>query len=249
MTSSTIETRTGTTKPTVVLVHGAFADSSSWNGVITRLRRDGCPVIGVANPLRALHSDAEFLRDVLDSVDGPIVLAGHSYGGSVMSEAADGHPQVKALVYVASFLLDEGESTGELAGRFPGNELGAALRPVPVRGPDERTVDDLYIEQEAFQPVFAGDVPSDVAELMAVTQRPITGDALGEKATKAAWKTIPSWTLVTRQDLAVPAEAQRFMAERATSHAVEVDASHAVTVSRPDVVAQLIDEAARATAA
>src|SRR3712207_4665089 len=128
-------------KPTVVLVHGAFADSSSWNGVITRLRRDGYPVIGVANPLRALHSDAEYLRDVLDSVDGPIVLAGHSYGGSVMSEAADGHPQVKALVYVASFLLDEGESTGELAGRFPGNELGSALRPVPVRGPDGQTVE------------------------------------------------------------------------------------------------------------
>jgi pimeloyl-ACP methyl ester carboxylesterase len=249
MTSSTIETRTGTTKPTVVLVHGAFADSSSWNGVIARLRRDGYPVIGVANPLRALHSDAEFLRDVLDSVDGPIVLAGHSYGGTVMSEAADGHPRVKALVFVAGFLLDEGESTGELAGRFPGNELGSALRPVPVRGPDEQTVDDLYIEQEEFQPIFAGDVPPDVAELMAVTQRPIIRDALGEKATKAAWKTIPSWTLVTLQDLAVPAEAQRFMAERATSHAVEVDASHAVTVSRPDVVAQLIDEAARATAA
>jgi pimeloyl-ACP methyl ester carboxylesterase len=248
MTSSRIETRTGTTKPTVVLVHGAFADSSSWNGVIARLLRDGYPVIGVANPLRALHSDAEFLRDVLDSVDGPIVLAGHSYGGSVMSEAADGHPQVKALVYVASFLLDEGESTGELAGRFPGNELGSALRPVPVRGPDERTVDDLYIEQEEFRQIFAGGVPPDVAELMAVTQRPILGDALGEKATKAAWKTIPSWTLVTLQDLAVPAEAQRFMAERAKSHAVEVDASHAVTVSRPDVVAQLIDEAARATA-
>ncbi len=119
---------------------------------------------------------------------------------------------------------------------------------MPVRGPDERTVDDLYIEQEEFRPIFAGDVPSDVAELMAVTQRPILGDALGEKAMKAAWKTIPSWTLVTLQDLAVPAEAQRFMAERAKTHAVEVDASHAVTVSRPDVDAQLIDEAARATA-
>ena len=248
MTSSTIETRTGTTKPTVVLVHGAFADSSSWNGVIARLRRDGYPVIGVANPLRSLYGDAALLRDVLDSVEGPIVLAGHSYGGSVMSVAADGHPQVKALVYVASFLLDEGESTGELAGRFPGNELGSALRPVPVRGPDGQTVDDLYIEQGKFQPILAGDVPSDVAELMAVTQRPIVGDALGEKATRAAWKTIPSWTLVTLQDLAVPAEAQRFMAQRAKSHAVEVDASHAVTVSRPDVVAQLIGEAARATA-
>jgi pimeloyl-ACP methyl ester carboxylesterase len=248
MTSSPIESRAAA-KPTVVLVHGAFADSSSWNGVIVQLRRDGYPVIGVANPLRALQSDAELLRDVLDSVDGPIVVAGHSYGGSVMSQAADGHPRVKALVYVASFLLAEGESTGELAGKFPGNELGTALRPVPVHGGDGRTADDLYIEQEKFGPIFAADVPTDVAELMAITQRPIIGDALADKATKAAWKTIPSWTLVTLQDLAVPAQAQRFMAERATSHAVEVDASHAVTVSRPDVVARLIDEAARATAA
>jgi pimeloyl-ACP methyl ester carboxylesterase len=248
MTSSTLESRAAA-KPTVVLVHGAFADSSSWNGVIAQLRRDGYPVIGVANPLRALQSDAELLRDVLDSVDGPIVVAGHSYGGSVMSQAADGHPRVKALVYVASFLLAEGESTGELAGKFPGNELGTALRPVPVHGGDGRTVDDLYIEQEKFRPIFAADVPADVAELMAVTQRPIIGDALADKATRAAWKTIPSWTLVTLQDLAVPAQAQRFMAERARSQVVEVDASHAVTVSRPDVVARLIDEAARATAA
>ena len=233
--------------PTVVLVHGAFADASSWNGVIARLRRDGYPVIGVANPLRSLQGDAELLRDVLDAVEGPIVVAGHSYGGSVMSEAADGHPRVRALVYVASFLLEEGESTGELAGRFPGNELGSALRRVPVHGPDGQTVDDLSIEPQAFRSVFAADVPADVAALMAATQRPIIGDALADKATKAAWRTIPSWTLVTRQDLAVPAEAQRFMAGRASSHAVEVDASHAVTVSRPEVVARLIDEAARVT--
>ena len=232
----------------MVLVHGAFADSSSWNGVIAQLRDDGYPVIGVANPLRALHSDADFLRGVLDSVHGPIVLAGHSYGGSVMSEAADGNPKVKALVYVASFLLEEGESTGELAGKFPGNELGPALRPVPVGGPDGQTVNDLYIEQEKFRAVFAADVPEEVAALMAVTQRPIVADALEGKATKAAWKTIPSWTLVTVQDLAVPAESQRFMAERAKSHTLEVDASHAVTVSQPVAVARLIDEAARATA-
>jgi pimeloyl-ACP methyl ester carboxylesterase len=247
MTSSTPERRTDL--PTVVLVHGAFADSSSWNGVIAQLRRDGYPVIAVANPLRSLTGDAEFLRDVLDGVDGPVVLAGHSYGGSVMGEAAAGHPQVKALVYVASFLLDEGESTGELAGKFPGNELGTALRPVPVHGPAGQTTDDLYIEPEKFQAIFAADVPADAAALMAVTQRPILGDALADKATKAAWRTIPSWTLVTLGDLAVPAEAQRFMAQRAGSTVVEVDASHAVTVSRPVAVAQLIDEAARATAA
>lgn len=247
MTDTTLDS-TGTSTPTVVLVHGAFADSSSWNDVIARLRQDGYPVLAVANPLRSLDGDARFLRDVLDSIDGPIVLAGHSYGGTVMSEAADGHPGVRALVYVASFLLEEGESTGELAGRYPGNELGGALRPVPVRTPDGRTVDDLYIQLDKFGPVFAGDVPADVASVMAVTQRPIIGDALADKATKAAWKTIPSWTLVTLADLAVPAEAQRFMASRASSRAVEVDASHAVTVSQPGVVAELIEEAARATA-
>lgn len=248
MTISTPETRSQA-KPTVVLVHGAFADSSSWNDVIARLRGDGYPVVGVANPLRSLHGDAEYLRQVLDSIDGPVVVAGHSYGGSVMSEGADGHPAVKALVYVASFLLEPGESTGELAGRFPGNELGSALRPVPVKDGDGKPADDLYIEQEKFQAIFAADVPADVAQLMAATQRPIIGDALADKATRAAWRTIPSWTLVTLQDLAVPAQAQRFMAERASSHVVEVDASHAVTVSRPDVVAALIDEAARATVA
>ena len=236
------------TTPTVVLVHGAFADSSSWNDVVARLHAHGYPVVAVANPLRSLQGDAAYVRDVLDSIDGPIVLAGHSYGGSVLSEAAVGHAGVRALVFVASFLLDEGESTGDLAGKFPGNELGTALRPVPVRTPDGGTADDLYIEQDKFQPIFAADVPADVAALMAATQRPILAGALADAATRAAWKDVPSWTLVTRQDLAVPAEAQRYMAERASSHVVEVDASHAVTVSRPDVVADLVHEAARATA-
>ncbi len=247
MSLSTAVPLTDATKPTVVLVHGAFAESSSWNGVVEQLRRDGYPAIAAANPLRGLHNDAEYLRNVLDSVDGPIVLAGHSYGGTVMSEAAVGNPEVRALVYVASFCLEEGESTGELAGRFPGNELGPALRPVPVAGPDGGTVSDLYIRQEKFREVFAADVPEEVAELMAVTQRPVVADALEEKATQAAWKTIPSWNLVTVQDLAVPAQSQRFMAERAKSHTVEIDASHAVTVSQPGAVARLIDEAARAT--
>ncbi|SEQ41578.1 alpha/beta fold hydrolase [Microlunatus flavus] len=235
-------------KPTVVLVHGAFAESASWNGVIERLRDEGYPVIATANPLRGLSDDALQLRSVLDHVDGPTVVVGHSYGGSVASVAADGHPGVRALVYVGSFLLEEGESTGELAGRFPGNELGAALEPVTL--PDGRggTVTDLYIQRDKFRAVFAADVAPDVAELMVATQRPITSDALEEKATAAAWRTIPSWTLVTRQDLAVPAEAQVFMARRAGSAVVEVDASHAVAVSRPGVVADLIVEAARATA-
>ncbi|GAB3314929.1 alpha/beta hydrolase [Geodermatophilus aquaeductus] len=248
MTIDTDERPPAGEKPTVVLVHGAFAESASWNGVIEQLRSEGYPVLAAANPLRGLRSDADQLRGVLDQVGGPIVLAGHSYGGSVMSVAADGHPGVRALVYVGSFLLEEGESTGELAGRFPGNELGSALDPVPVPDGHGGTVTDLYIRPDRFRRVFAADVPPEVADLMVATQRPITSEALEEKATAAAWRTIPSWTLVTRQDLAVPAEAQVFMAERARSTAVEVDASHAVAVSRPGAVADLIAEAARATA-
>jgi pimeloyl-ACP methyl ester carboxylesterase len=234
-------------KPTVVLVHGAFADSSSWNGVIKNLEGDGYRVVSAANPLRGLHADAAYVRSVLDSVSGPVVLAGHSYGGSVISEAADGHPNVKALVYIASFLLEQGESTGQLAAKFPGAQLGTALDTVPVPLADGGSGNDLYIKQEEFQRVFAADVPEDVTSLMAATQRPITSAALEQPAEKAAWKTIPSWNMITTQDLAIPAESMRFMGERAKSHNVEIDASHAVTVSQPDAVAALIDEAARTT--
>ncbi|WP_209305797.1 alpha/beta fold hydrolase [Mycobacterium sp. PS03-16] len=233
-------------KPTVVLVHGAFADSSSWNGVIKNLAADGYPVIAAANPLRGLHSDAEYVRSVLNSVPGPVVLAGHSYGGSVMSQAAAEQPNVKALVYIASFLLEEGESTSELAGKFPGAELGPALDPVTFPLPDGNTGEDLYIRQDEFRRVFAADVPPDVADLMAATQRPITAAALAEPASKAAWKTIPSWNMVTTGDLAIPAESMRFMGERAGATNSEIDASHAVTVSQPDAVADLIKEAANA---
>lgn len=247
MSLNTAMPATDAAKPTVVLVHGAFADSSSWNGVIALLKSNGYSVIAAANPLRGLHADAKYLRSVLDGVNGPIVIAGHSYGGTVMSEAADSNPRVKALVYVASFSPEQGESTGELAAKFPGNELGPALNAVPLATADGQDATDLYIQQDKFWEVFAADVPHDVAALMAVTQRPIVADALEEKATRTAWKTIPTWNLVTVQDLAVPAQSQRFMAERAKSHTVEVDASHAVTVSQPGAVARLIDEAARAT--
>ncbi|SMH51003.1 Pimeloyl-ACP methyl ester carboxylesterase [Rathayibacter oskolensis] len=232
--------------PTVVLVHGAFAESASWNGVVSRLRAEGLPVLAVANPLRGLAPDAEYLRSVLDGIDGPVVVAGHSYGGSVASEATEGAANVRALVFVASFLLEPGESTGELAGRFPGGELGPALTPVPYSA-GSFSGDDLYIQQDRFREVFAADVDEATTAVMAATQRPIAGAALEDAATRAGWRSIPSWTLVTRQDLAVPAESQRFMAERANSHAVEIDASHAVTVSEPDAVADLILDAVRAT--
>jgi pimeloyl-ACP methyl ester carboxylesterase len=234
-------------KPTVVLVHGAFAESASWNGVVADLQRRGYAVIAVANPLRGLQQDAAYLRSVLDSLSGPVVVAGHSYGGSVMSEAADGAPGVTALVYIASFNLEVGESTAQLAAKFPGGELGPALDSVPFPLTGGGTGADLYIQQDRFHEVFAADVAPEVAKLMAATQRPITASALEDIATKAAWKTIPSWTLVTTRDLAIPADSMRFMADRAGSTTVEIDASHAITVSQPGAVADLIDAAARAT--
>ena len=233
--------------PTILLVHGAFAGSASWNGVIADLHQRGRRVLAVANPLRGLQHDAAYLRSVIDGFPGPVVVAGHSYGGSVMSEAADGAANVKALVYIASFALEPGESTAQLAAKFPGGELGQALEPVPFPLPEGGTGSDLYIKPDRFHDVFAADVAPDVARLMAATQRPIAASALEDIATKAAWRAVPSWTMVTHQDLAIPAESMRFMADRAGSTTVEIDASHAVAVSHPGAVAELIDEAVRAT--
>ncbi|MEE1939711.1 alpha/beta hydrolase [Streptomyces sp. TRM 70361] len=246
-TSATHHHRPAAEKPTIVLVHGAFADSSSWNGVIKNLQREGYPVIAPANPLRGLHEDAAYLRSLLDSTPGPVVLVGHSYGGSVLSEAADGADNVKALVYIASFQPDVGESTSALAAKFPGGQLGEALHSVTVPQPDGDTATDLYIQQDKFRAVFAADVSRNTAKLMAATQRPITSAALDDTATKTAWKTIPSWSLITTQDLAIPADSMRFMSKRANSHTTEIDASHAVTVSHPRAVSKLIDAAARDT--
>ncbi|MEU2437455.1 alpha/beta fold hydrolase [Streptomyces rubradiris] len=234
-------------RPTVVLEHGAFADGSSWNGVIADLRADGYPVVAAANPLRGPASDAAALRTVLDHIKGPKVLVGHSYGGSVISEAAAGDPDVKALVYVAAFLPAPGETALELTGKFPGSTLSDALDPVTYRQADGTTATDLYIRQSAFRHQFAADVPRGQAALMAAEQRPIAQAALEEKATAAAWKTKPSWDIVTTEDLNIPAAAQRFMAARAHAHITEVAASHSVAVSRPHIVADVIERAARAT--
>ena len=238
---------TATDRPTVVLVHGAFAESASWNGVIAELRARGYTVLAIANPLRGLQHDAAYLRSVIDSIPGPVAIAAHSYGGSVMTEAAENAGNVAALVYIASFNLDVGESTAELAAKFPGGQLGPALNPVPFALADGTAGTDLYIRQERFREVFAADVDPDTAALMAATQRPIAATALEDRATNAAWRSIPSWTLITTQDLAIPADSMRFMAERAGSSTVEIDASHAVTVSEPRRVADLIDNAARTT--
>lgn len=238
---------TTNTTPTIVLVHGAFAESASWNDVIADLQRRGYTTISAANPLRGLEEDAAYVRSVIESVPGPVVAVGHSYGGSVLTVAADGLPNVTALVYIASIAMDVGESTADMTGKFPGNLLGTGLQPVPFpKGNGERG-EDLYIRQHQFRELFAADVAPELTEVLAATQRPIAANALTDKATRAAWKTIPSWFLVATQDLAIPAAAQRYMAERAGSAVLEIEASHAVAVSQPDVVAGFIDEAARAT--
>ncbi|MEV5571342.1 alpha/beta hydrolase [Spirillospora sp. NPDC052269] len=234
-------------KPTIVLEHGAFADSSSWNGVIKKLRHDGFPVVAAANPLRSPASDASALRGVISHVKGPVILVGHSYGGSVISAAGAKNPQVKALVYVAAFLPEPGESAQDLAGLFPGSTLPDAVEPVPVTGPDGAEGTDLYIRQDKFHHQFAADVPAGQAALMAAEQRPITEAALAEKATVAAWHEKPSWDVIAKQDMNIPVAAQRFMAQRAHAHVTEVNASHAVAVSHPGVVASAIEQAARAT--
>ncbi|MGW1798300.1 alpha/beta fold hydrolase [Streptomyces sp. NPDC001984] len=233
--------------PTVVLVHGAFADSSSWKGVVKRLMDEGFPVVAAANPLRGLSSDAAYLKHILADIDGPVVLVGHSYGGAVISDAAVGADHVKALVYIAAFLPEKGESATELAGKFPGSTLGEALLPVPITLPDGSQGTDLYIEESKFHDQFAADVPENTTDLMAVTQRPVTSAALEEGASEPAWKTIPSWVLVATEDRNIPSKLQTFMAERAEAHTVQVRASHAVSVSRPDAVARIIEDAARST--
>ncbi|MFD7438230.1 alpha/beta fold hydrolase [Streptomyces sp. NPDC059861] len=232
-------------KPTIVLVHGAFADASSWNGVVKLLQQAGYPVVAPANPLRGLASDAEYVHSVLKSVRGPVVLVGHSYGGAVISEAAVGDAQVKALVYVAAFSPAVGESALELSDKFPGSTLGSALKNVPFPLPGGGTGTDQYIKDEKFHDQFAADVPRSVTDLMAATQRPVAASALQDKAAEAAWRTIPAWTLVTTEDRNIPPASQRFMARRAHAHTVEVKASHAVAVSQPGAVTRLIEQAAQ----
>ncbi|MFG3028870.1 alpha/beta fold hydrolase [Streptomyces sp. NPDC048253] len=233
--------------PTVVLVHGAFGDASIWNDVIARLQDDGYPVVAPANPLRGLASDSDYLESFLKSVKGPVVLVGHSYGGTVISDAAAGNPEVKALVYIASFIPEKGESFSEVGSRFPGATVASAVDAVPFPLPGGGTGTDLYVQKDKFHDAFAADVPESVTNLMAATQRPLAASALDDKATETAWKTIPSWDLVTTEDKAIAPDEQRFMAARAHSHTIEVKSSHAVLISHPGAVTNLIRQAARTT--
>ena len=231
-------------KPTVVLVHGAFADASGWSGVIDELHRDGYPVIAPANPLRDLEGDADYLASVLATIPGPVILVGHSYGGAVITNAAVGRPNVKALVYIAAFAPDEGESILGLTSKYPGSKLPAAASPRPYPLPTGGVGIDTYIDPDQFQDVFVGDVPAATAAVMAASQRPLTLAAGMGKTREVAWKTIPSWYMVATEDHAIPPDAERFMARRARSQTVEVAGSHAVMVAHPRPVADLIRTAA-----
>jgi pimeloyl-ACP methyl ester carboxylesterase len=243
--SGQAKSRTTSTKPTIVLVHGAWADASSWNGEISRLQADGYPVVAPANPLRSLSGDADYIASVLKTIKGPIVLVGHSYGGAVITNAATGNPNVKALVYIDAFVPAQGESVLGLAGKFPGSQLPAAITEAPyTAGPGQSGV-DVYIKPADFRAAFAGDVAPATANLMAITQLPVTLAALSEDSGVPAWQTIPSWYLVGSRDEAIPPATQKFMAKRAHSHTVEIAASHASLVSHPAAVTKLILAAAR----
>lgn len=235
-------------KPTIVLVHGAFAESASWNKVIDALAGSGHPVIAAANPLRTLSGDAAAVADLIRTIDGPVVLAAHSYGGAVASNVPADAGEIVGLVYVAAFAPDSGETCNALAGRFPGSSLADALRPIPHG--DGTT--DLFIDHDRFHDQFCADVPAALAEQMAVTQRPVTLEALSEPSgDQSLWRDVPSWFLVAEEDRNIPAELQRFMAERAGARRVQElpGASHAAAVSRPDATAELILEAAAAPVA
>jgi pimeloyl-ACP methyl ester carboxylesterase len=227
--------------PTIVLVHGAFAESASWDRVIRELENTGHDVIAAANPLRGLASDAQSVTDLVSTIDGPVVLVGHSYGGMVITNVDPNAGEITGLVYVAAFAPDSGESANALAQRFPGSTLGDALRPVHR----SNGTTDLYIDREIFNEQFCADVPAPEAARLAATQRPVTLEALqAPSGDRPLWKQIPSWFLVAAQDRNIPGELQHFMAHRAAARrTVEIpSASHAAGVSHPDATARLILE-------
>src|SRR6266853_1170757 len=234
-----------TANPTIVFVHGGWADSSGWNQEITNLERRGYTVIAPANPLRDLTSDAAYIRSVLQTISGPIVLVGHSYGGAVITNAAVGVPNVKALVFIAAFAPDKGESLVQLVTMNPGSQIGPTtldFRPYPL--PGGGTGIDLYIKKSAFHDAFAGDLPLEVTDQMQATQGQFSNEAFTSPSGDPAWKTIPSWYMVATQDHAIPPATERFMAQRAHATTVEVDSSHVAMISQPEATTRLILDAA-----
>jgi pimeloyl-ACP methyl ester carboxylesterase len=234
-------------KPTIVLVHGAWADSSSWSGVIAPLQRAGYTVLAAPNPLRGLSADAAYVRDFLATVPGPIVLVGHSYGGAVITNAATGDPDVEALVYVDAFAPDEGETVNSLVGADSALAGDPAtlfdLRPYPGAPAGDA---DIYLKPSVFTDYFAQDLPRRQALLLAATQRPLAASAGVEPSGEPAWRTIPSWYVLGTRDRIITPASQLAMAQRAGARITKVSASHVSLISRPDVVVRVIGEAVRA---
>jgi pimeloyl-ACP methyl ester carboxylesterase len=230
--------------PTIVLVHGAFAESASWDGVVDRLLADGHDVVAAANPLRGLASDAESISDLVRTIDGPVVLVAHSYGGAVISNVDADAGNITGLVYVNAFAPASGESCFALAAKFPGSMLGeTTIRPVPR----SNGTTDLFISLNRFQDIFCADAPAPLAARMAVTQRPATQEALVEPSGEnPLWDNVPSWFLIGEDDRIIPPALQHYMADRAeASRTVEIPgASHAAGVTHPEATTQLILEAA-----
>ncbi|MEU4552048.1 alpha/beta fold hydrolase [Micromonospora violae] len=230
-------------QPTLVLVHGAFAESASWNGVLERLGA-AYNSVAVANPLRSVAGDAAYVRDVVGGIGGPVVLVGHSYGGMVITQAAAGDTSVRALVYVNAFAPDTGESALALSGKFPGSTLADTLVQYPV----STGGNEVAIGQAQYHAQFCADASDTMAALMARTQRPITEQGLGDTLTgDPAWRSLPSWFVFGDADRNIPVEAHRFMAERANPRGQREIAggSHAMAVAKPSEVAETIIEAVR----
>jgi pimeloyl-ACP methyl ester carboxylesterase len=246
---TTAHARSTSAKPTIVLVHGAFADSSGWDGVINRLRRDGYPVLAAPNPLVGLQYDADTVRAVLNSIPGPKILVGHSYGGAVITQAASGDRDVKALVYLAALAPDRGEVLQQLLMRPVAHPVPPLpLVPVKVTQPDGTKRTELYLDPSKFRARFAADLPPQVAADLDATQQPVNAAAFTDKLTVTpAWKTIPSWYLVSKQDMAMSPDLERFFAARIHAHTTEINASHAGYISHPAAVVRLVEQAARAT--
>jgi pimeloyl-ACP methyl ester carboxylesterase len=231
------------TDPTVVLVHGAFADASGFAGVIRELENAGHPVVAPPNPLRSVASDAAAIAAAVSAIDGPVVLVGHSYGGAVITQASAGLDNVTALVYLAAFGLDVGESCASVQEPFPPPLLATTAAPTPYDAPGAAGGPDLYIKKDGFRETFCADVPVDVADVMFATQRPLAVAALGEKATAAGWKAKPSWFLVSEHDNAIPPDAERFMAQRMGAKTETINGSHTAFIADPVAVAAFIRQA------
>ena len=234
--------------PTVILVHGAFADASGYASVIRRLQAEGVVVRAPMNPLRSLAGDADAVVRYSTTIDGPIVLVGHSYGGAVISQAAPSVKDVAGLVFLSAFAPDEGESCASVQEPFPPSLLATTGIPSPYDAPGAAGGPDLFINIEDFHRTFCADLPEEVAAPMAVSQRPLSAAALNEKATVAGWKNVPSWYMVSEQDQAIPPDCERFMAKRMNAVVETVaDGSHAAFIARPDIAADLILKATAGT--